>query len=70
VRAYTRANELAVVFWGNLAVPSLGLEGAQVAAHAETVLECSPECWTYFTDSGVLIEFQDGEGLTAGRVPR
>ncbi|MCX4641428.1 MULTISPECIES: hypothetical protein [unclassified Streptomyces] len=63
------ADELAVVFWSNLAVPSVAVEAALVAGHAEAVLECSPECWIYLTDSGVLIEFQDGEGFTAGRVP-
>lgn len=64
-----KANELAVVLWGNLAVPSVALEAALVAGHAQVMLECSPECWIYLTDSGVLIEFQDGEGLAAGRVP-
>ncbi|MET7846109.1 hypothetical protein ABZT45_48085 [Streptomyces sp. NPDC005356] len=53
-----RADELAVVFWSNLAVPSVVVEAALVAGHAEAVLECSPECWIYLTDSGVLIEFQ------------
>lgn len=61
--------ELAVVFWSNLAVPSVALEVDVVATHAETLLDCSPECWIYLTDSRVLIEFQDGEGFTVGRVP-
>lgn len=69
VAAYAGADELAVVFWGNFAVPSVALQAALVASHAETVLECSPECWIYLTDSGVLIEFHDGEGLTVGRIP-
>ncbi|MEV4946861.1 hypothetical protein [Streptomyces sp. NPDC053755] len=63
------ANELAVVFWSNLATPSVALEAALVAEHAEAVLECSPESWIYLADGEVLIEFQDGEGFTAGRVP-
>ncbi|MFG2593988.1 hypothetical protein [Streptomyces sp. NPDC048438] len=62
------ADELAVVFWSNLAVPSVALSAALVAVQAEAVLGCSPECWIYLVDSGVLIEFQDGEGFTAGRV--
>ncbi|WP_371795521.1 hypothetical protein [Streptomyces sp. NBC_01718] len=61
--------ELVVVFWGNLAVPSVGLEAVVAALHAETLLECSTQCWIYLTDSRVLIEFQDGEGFTVGRVP-
>ncbi|MFD5057055.1 hypothetical protein [Streptomyces sp. NPDC058394] len=61
--------ELVIVFWGNLAVPSVGLEAAVAALHAETLLDCSPQCWIYLTDSRVLIEFQDGEGFTVGRVP-
>ncbi|MEU8832216.1 hypothetical protein [Streptomyces sp900116325] len=61
--------ELVVVFWGSLAVPSVILEAALAALHAETLLDCSPECWIYLTDSRVLIEFQDGEGFTVGRVP-
>jgi len=69
VRAYARAGELVVVFWSNLAVPSVAMEAALVAEHAEEVLEVSPECWIYLTDSRVLVEFQDGEGMTAGRVP-
>ncbi|MGW3410310.1 hypothetical protein [Streptomyces sp. NPDC000888] len=69
VRGYADASELAVMFWGNLTVPSVALEACMVAVHAETVLECSAECWIYLVDSGVLIEFQDGEGFTAGRVP-
>ncbi|MFJ8946337.1 hypothetical protein ACIRG4_24415 [Streptomyces sp. NPDC102395] len=63
-------DELAVLFWGNLAVPSLASEAGLLATHADAVLECCPECWVYLVDSGVLIEFQDGEGFTAGRVPR
>ncbi|MEU9288242.1 hypothetical protein AB0D57_26965 [Streptomyces sp. NPDC048275] len=61
--------ELAVVFWSNLAVPSVALEAGTVATHAETLLDCSPECWVYLADSRMLIEFQDGEGATVGRVP-
>ncbi|KUJ37541.1 hypothetical protein ADL25_28005 [Streptomyces sp. NRRL F-5122] len=62
-------DELAVVFWGNLAVPSLASEAGLLATHADAVLECCPECWVYLVDRGVLIEFQDGEGFTIGRVP-
>ncbi|GAB1331861.1 hypothetical protein [Streptomyces sennicomposti] len=62
------ADELAVVFWSNLAVPSVALPAALVAAQAEAVVGCSLECWIYLVDSAVLIEFQDGEGFTAGRV--
>ncbi len=69
VGTYAGANELAVLFWGNLAVPSVALEAALVASHAEAVLDCSPVCWIYLTDCAVLIEFQDGEGLTAAKVP-
>lgn len=70
LRGLARPDELAVVFWGNLAVPSLALEADMVARHAEAILECCVECWIYLEDSGVLIEFQDGEGFTAGRVPK
>ncbi|MFE9440742.1 hypothetical protein ACFYO2_17360 [Streptomyces sp. NPDC006602] len=70
LRELGRLDELAVVFWGNLAVPSLALEAGLVAAHADAILECCSECWVYLVDSGVLIEFQDGEGFTAGRVSR
>ncbi|MFE1288673.1 hypothetical protein [Streptomyces sp. NPDC058751] len=63
-------DELAVVFWGDLAVPSLALEAGLLAAHADAVLDHGPECWVHLVDTGVLIEFQDGEGFTAGRVPR
>ncbi|MER6259052.1 competence protein CoiA family protein [Streptomyces sp900105245] len=69
-RAYAVTDELVVVFRANLAVPSVALEAELVASHAEAVLECSPEGWIYLTDSGVLIEFREGEGLTAWPVPR
>lgn len=69
VRLYAHVGELAILFWDNLAVPSVALEAALVANHAEAVVDASRACWIYLTDSGVLIEFQEGEGLTAGRVP-
>ncbi|MFF3756799.1 hypothetical protein [Streptomyces sp. NPDC002185] len=69
VASCAEADDLAVVLWSNLAVPSVALPAALAAARAEAVLECSPECWIYLVDSGVLIEFQDGEGFTAGKVP-
>ncbi|MET9118957.1 hypothetical protein ABZX38_32835 [Streptomyces longwoodensis] len=69
LRGYARPEELAVVFWGNLAVPSLALEAGLAAAHADAVLECCYECWIYLVDTRVLIEFQDGEGFIVGRVP-
>jgi hypothetical protein len=58
-----------IVFWDNLAVPSVALEAALVADHAEVVADVCPGCWIYLTSSSVLIEFHDGEGLTVARVP-
>lgn len=69
VQLYADADELAVVFWDNLAVPSVALEAALVAGHAEAVVDTFRACWIYLTSSEVLVEFQDGEGLKAGRVP-
>ncbi|MFF4249087.1 hypothetical protein ACFYY2_32155 [Streptomyces sp. NPDC001822] len=69
LRGLARPDELAVVFWGNLAVPVVALEAGAVAVHADAVLECGYECWIHLVDSEVLVEFQDGEGFTAGRVP-
>ncbi|GAA0612341.1 hypothetical protein [Streptomyces crystallinus] len=57
------------MFWSNFAVPSVALGAAVIASHADTVLDCSPACWIFLTDSGVLIEFQDGEGFMVGRIP-
>lgn len=64
------AGETAVVFWGNLAVPSVALDAGLLAAHADTVVECCPEFWVHLMDARLLIEFQDGEGFTVGQVPR
>jgi hypothetical protein len=69
LRAYAGTGELVVVFWSNLAVPSVAMEAALMAEHAEEVLEVSPECWIYLTDSRILVEFHDGKGMTAARVP-
>ncbi|MEV6313286.1 hypothetical protein AB0M10_32450 [Streptomyces sp. NPDC051840] len=59
---------LGVVFPGNLCVPSVAVDLALVGAYAEALLDC-PECWVFLVDHGVLIEFQDGEGFVAARVP-
>lgn len=69
VRRYGDEDELVVVFWGNHAVPSIALEAQAVAAHAEMVVDSCYECWLYFTDAHVLVEFQDGEGFVAARIP-
>ncbi|MEU1674609.1 hypothetical protein ABZ752_21660 [Streptomyces roseifaciens] len=69
MRAHATADELAVVFWDNFVVPSVALDAALVAEHAEAVLEWVARCWIFLADSGLLIEFQDGEGLTVARVP-
>ncbi|MFE9013525.1 hypothetical protein [Streptomyces cyaneofuscatus] len=69
VRRYGAEGELVVVFWGNHAVPSVALEAEAVAAHAEMVVGSCYECWLYFTDGHVLIEFQDSEGFVAARIP-
>ncbi|MFJ9982021.1 hypothetical protein [Streptomyces cyaneofuscatus] len=69
VRRHGAEGELVVVFWGNHAVPSVALEAEAVAAHAEMVVGSCYECWLYFTDGHVLIEFQDGEGFVAARIP-
>ncbi|KAF3466125.1 hypothetical protein [Streptomyces sp. Tu 3180] len=63
-------DEPAVVFWGNPAVPSTAVEAGLVARHADAVLADCYECRVHLVDSEVLIEFRDGEGSTAGRVPR
>lgn len=69
VRRYGSEGELVVVFWGNHVVPSIALEAEAVAAHAEMVVGSCYECWLHFTDGHVLIEFQDGEGFVAARIP-
>ncbi|MFE8947635.1 hypothetical protein [Streptomyces sp. NPDC007856] len=69
LRELAGPDELAVVFWGNLGVPSIALEAGLAAVHADAVVACCLECWVYLVDSAVLIEFQDGEGFTVGRVP-
>ncbi|MFJ8585864.1 hypothetical protein ACIRD2_14545 [Streptomyces sp. NPDC093595] len=70
LHAFAGPDELAVVSWGNLAVPSIALEARVAATCADEILDCGPECWIHLVDSDVLIEFQDGEGFTAGRPPR
>ncbi|MGW5610440.1 hypothetical protein ACWEWI_30975 [Streptomyces sp. NPDC003753] len=62
-------DELVVVFWGNLAVPSIALGAGLAAAHADAILASCSECWIYLVDSALLIEFQDGEGFAVVRVP-
>ncbi|MFD3972446.1 hypothetical protein [Streptomyces cyaneofuscatus] len=69
VRRYGGEGELVVVFWGDQVVPAVALETEVVAAQAELVVDSCYECWLYFTDGHVLIEFQDGEGFVAARVP-
>ncbi|WP_190021154.1 hypothetical protein [Streptomyces hiroshimensis] len=69
VRAHAATDELAVVFWDNFVIPSIALDAALVADHAEAVLEWAARCWIFLADSGLLIEFQDGEGLTVARIP-
>ncbi|MCD9903011.1 hypothetical protein LUR56_29880 [Streptomyces sp. MT29] len=68
-RRYGGEDELVVIYWGNHAVPSVALEAEAVAAHAEMVVGSCYECWLYCTDGHVLIEFQDGEGFVAARIP-
>lgn len=51
VRLYADADELATVFWDNFAVPSVALEAALVADHAEAVLDASCACRIYLTGS-------------------
>lgn len=69
LRGLADPDDLTVVFWGNLCVPSIALEASLLAAHADAVLSSCAECWIYLVDKGVLIEFQDGEGFCAGRIP-
>ncbi|MFD8973190.1 hypothetical protein [Streptomyces sp. NPDC059593] len=69
LRIHAGPDELVVVFWDNLAVPSIALPASLAARHAEAILGECYACWFLLTDSGILIEFQDGEGLTAGRPP-
>ncbi|QES20730.1 hypothetical protein DEJ46_17695 [Streptomyces venezuelae] len=67
--AHAGPDELVVVFWDDLAVPSIALPASLAARHAEAILWVGYACWFLLTDSGMVIEFQDGEGLTAGRPP-
>lgn len=57
------------MFWGSHVVPAVALEAEVAAAQAEMVVGSCRECWLYFADGGTLIEFQDGEGFVAARVP-
>ncbi|MFJ8658430.1 hypothetical protein [Streptomyces sp. NPDC093795] len=62
-------DELVVVFWDNFVVPSIALPAASAARHAGAILDEGYACWILLTDSGILIEFQDGEGMTVGTPP-
>ncbi|MFC8951070.1 hypothetical protein ACFT8P_00280 [Streptomyces sp. NPDC057101] len=67
--AHAGPDELVVVFWDNLPPPSIALPAPLAARHAAAILDEGPTCWLLLTDSGTLIEFQDGEGFTTGRPP-
>ncbi|WP_225803512.1 hypothetical protein [Streptomyces sp. NK15101] len=67
--AYAAPDELVIVFWDNLLVPSIALPAALTARHADAILDQGHACWLFLTDRGLLIEFQDGEAFTVGRPP-
>lgn len=67
--AHAGPDELVIVFWDNLLPPSIALPAPLAARHAAAILDEAPTCWLLLTDSGILIEFQDGEGFTTGGPP-
>ncbi|WP_186785201.1 hypothetical protein [Streptomyces misionensis] len=66
VLAHAEPGELAIVFWDNLAVPSVALEASLLADHAEVVEDVRPNCWIYLAGSAVLVERHDGEEADGG----
>ncbi|MEU2232318.1 hypothetical protein [Streptomyces vietnamensis] len=69
LHTHAAPDELVIVFWDNLLVPTIALPSALAARHADTILDQGSTCWLFLTDKGLLIEFQDGEAFTVGRPP-
>ncbi|MER5202830.1 hypothetical protein [Streptomyces sp. NPDC002825] len=69
LHTHAAPDELVIVFWDNLLIPTIALPATLASRHAETILDQGPTCWLFLPDGGILIEFQDGEGFTAGSPP-
>ena len=59
----------AVVFWGNLALPTVRLPARLAAANAGELMDTGDDVWIYLPDRGVLVEYWHSGRITAGKVP-
>ncbi|WP_030693124.1 hypothetical protein [Streptomyces globisporus] len=67
--AHAAPDELVIVFWDNLLVPTIGTTAALAARHADAIVDQGPVFWLFLADEELLIEFQDGEAFRVGRPP-
>ncbi|WP_406636364.1 hypothetical protein [Amycolatopsis sp. WGS_07] len=58
----------AVVFWGNLAIPTVRLPARLAAANAGELMDTGDDVWIYLPDRNVLVEYWHSGRITAGKL--
>ncbi|MFD2469927.1 hypothetical protein [Amycolatopsis silviterrae] len=69
IRQHSPKHADAVVFWGNLSIPTVRLPARLAAANAGELMDTGDDVWIYLPDRNVLVEYWHSGRITAGTVP-
>ena len=69
VAEFTRAAGDVVVMWGDIAIPTIRLDGATLDAYLSDIAESFPDFWIYLPAERVVLERSFAGDLTASRLP-
>jgi hypothetical protein len=58
-----------IVFWGNLAIPTIGIPARLAAEQAGELMDTGDDAWVYLPESKILVEYWHSGRITAGKVP-
>ncbi|WP_414942002.1 hypothetical protein [Amycolatopsis sp. cmx-11-51] len=59
----------AIVFWGNVVIPSIGIPARLAAANAGLLMDIGDDVWIYLPDKDIVIEYWHSGRITAGEIP-
>lgn len=66
---YASPESDAVIFWGNIAIPTVRLPARLAAENAGELIDTGDDVWIYLAEEGILVEYWHSGMITVAKIP-
>jgi len=66
---YASPESDAVIFWGNMVIPTVRLPARLAAENAGELMDTGDDVWIYFAEERILVEYWHSGSITAAKIP-